>query len=52
MAEIHGRSGYFLPILNIRPIAGSTPTRYEVAEIVNLDAIRQEARTRRLPRVI
>lgn len=48
IAEIHGRAGYFLPILNIRPISGTTPTRYEVAEIVNLDTIRQEARTRRL----
>ena len=34
-------------MVNIRPIAGSIPTRYEVAEILNLQAIREEARRRR-----
>lgn len=47
MAELHGRCGYFPPILNIRPVANSTPPRYEVAEIVNLQAIRDTARTLR-----
>ncbi|WP_298819055.1 CRISPR-associated protein Csx15 [Chloroflexus sp.] len=47
IAEIHGRRGDFPPILNIRPVPDSVPTRYEVAEIVNLTAIRLAARGRR-----
>ncbi|MDQ2808423.1 MAG: CRISPR-associated protein Csx15 [Chloroflexota bacterium] len=47
LAEIHGRCGYFPPVLNIRPVAGALPPRYEVAEIVNLQALRDQARTRR-----
>ncbi len=47
LAEIHGRCGYFPPVLNIRPVAGSLPPRYEVAEIVNLQGLRDQARTRR-----
>ncbi len=31
-------------MLNVRPVADSTPTRYEVAEVVNLQAIRDAAR--------
>lgn len=47
LAELHGRCGYFPPMLNIRPIANSTPPRYEVAEIINLQAVRDAARQRR-----
>lgn len=47
LAEIHGRMGGFPAMLNIRPVSGSTPTIYEVAEIVNLQAIRDSARLRR-----
>lgn len=47
LAEIHGRSGFFPPVLNVRPIAGSTPPRYEVAEVVNLQSLRDAARQRR-----
>ncbi len=50
IAEIHGRSGFFPTIINIRPVSNTDPTRYEIAELVNLDRIRQEARTRRRPR--
>lgn len=34
MAELHGRMGYFPPIIRLRPIPGSLPPRYEVAEVV------------------
>ena len=44
LAELHGRMGYFPPILRLRPIAGSLPPRYEVAEVINLQAIRDDAR--------
>jgi len=47
MAELHGLCGYFPAILNIRPEAGSLPARYEVAEIVNLQMVRDAARSRR-----
>ncbi len=47
IAEIHGRLGHFPAILHIRPVEGSVPTRYEVAEVVNLQALRDVARMRR-----
>ena len=47
LAELHGRCGYFPPILRLRPVEGSLPPRYEVAEIVNLQAMRDMARKRR-----
>lgn len=47
LAEIHGRCGYFPPCLRMRPIAGSMPPQYEVAEILNLQATRETARQRR-----
>lgn len=47
IAKLHGRCGYFLPILNMRPVPDALPPRYEVAEIVNLQALREGARMRR-----
>jgi hypothetical protein len=47
LAELHGRCGYFVPILNIRPAAGVLPPRYEVAEVVALQQLRDDARERR-----
>lgn len=47
LAELHGRIGYFPTIVRLRPIAGSTPPQFEVAEILNLQAIRDSARARR-----
>jgi hypothetical protein len=47
LAEIHGRCGGFPALLNVRPAATSTPTRYEIAEVVNLQSIREAARGRR-----
>jgi hypothetical protein len=47
LAELHGRSGYFPTILRLRPIAGTLPPQFEVAELLNLQSIRDEARTRR-----
>jgi hypothetical protein len=44
LAQLHGRMGYFPAIVRIRPIEGSTPTRYEVAEIINLQVVRDAAR--------
>ena len=47
LAELHGRMGYFPPVVRTRPLAGAVPRRYEVAEILDLQAIRSEARRRR-----
>lgn len=44
LAELHGRMGYFPPVLRLRPIANTTPTQFEVAEILNLQTVREEAR--------
>lgn len=47
LAELHGRCGYFPAAVRLRPISGSVPPRFEVAEIVNLQAIRERAREKR-----
>jgi hypothetical protein len=47
LAELHGRMGHFPTILRLRPVAGALVTEYDVAEIINLEAVRAEARTRR-----
>ena len=47
LAELHGRIGHFPSLIRLRPLPGSTPTVYEVAELINLQAIREEARRRR-----
>jgi len=47
LAEIHGRMGHFPAMLRLRPIADSSPPQYEVAEIINLQAVRDRARERR-----
>lgn len=47
LAELHGRMGYFPPVVRTRPIPGVVPRRYEVAEILDLQAIRESARRRR-----
>ena len=47
LAALHGRMGYFPPIIRIRPVAGSLPPRYEVAEILDLQGVRDAARALR-----
>ncbi|GIW01734.1 CRISPR-associated protein Csx15 [Roseiflexus sp.] len=47
LAEIHGRAGGFPAMVNVRPVTGTVPTRYEVAEVLNLQALREAARRRR-----
>ena len=46
-AELHGRMGYFPVHLRMKPVEGSLPPRFEVAEIINLQAVREEARKKR-----
>lgn len=47
LAELHGRMGYFPPVVRTRPVAESVPRRYEVAEILDLQALREAARRQR-----
>ena len=47
LAEMHGRMGYFPSVLRLRPVAGSAPPQFEVAEILNLQAVREQARSQR-----
>ena len=52
LAELHGRMGYFPPCIRMRPVVDEhgnrvVPPRFEVAEILNLQGIRDEARLRR-----
>jgi hypothetical protein len=47
LAHLHGRMGYFPTLIRIRPVAGATPARYEVAELLALQAVRDRARERR-----
>jgi hypothetical protein len=47
LAELHGRMGYFPACLRMRPVGDAVPPRFEVAEIMNLQAVRDKARRRR-----
>jgi hypothetical protein len=47
LAEIHGRTGFFPTVLRLRPVPGAVPPQFEVAELLNLQAIRDTARTQR-----
>lgn len=46
LAELHGRMGHFPALIRLRPKPGPV-TSYEVAELLNLQTIREEARKRR-----
>ena len=47
LAHLHGRMGHFPALLRIRPVAGAVPPRYEVAELLDLQAVRDKAREQR-----
>ncbi|HLG63212.1 MAG TPA: CRISPR-associated protein Csx15 [Ktedonosporobacter sp.] len=47
LAELHGRIGHFPTLIRLRPKSGPVPA-YEVAELLNLQAVREQARTRRI----
>lgn len=44
LAELHGRMGYFPAVLRLRPVNGVTPPQFELAEVLNLQMIRDHAR--------
>lgn len=47
LAQLHGRVGYFPPVIRLRPVPEQIPPRYEVAEILNLQDMRDRARKKR-----
>ena len=47
LAALHGLMGYFPPIVRLRPIENQLPVKYEVAEIINLQKIRDKFRKSR-----
>ena len=46
LAQLHGRIGHFPTLIRLRPKHGAMTT-YEVAELLNLQHVREDARTRR-----
>ena len=47
LAELHGRMGYFPPVVRLRSVSGAVPPRFAVAEILDLQGLRERARERR-----
>lgn len=50
VADLHGRMGFFPAFLRLRPVEGAIPPRFEAAEVLNLQSIREKARLRRAER--
>lgn len=44
LADLHGRMGYFPAHIRLRRLPDSLPPRFEIAEVLNLQAIRERAR--------
>lgn len=47
MAEIHGRAGYFVPIVRLGVRPGVLPPAFEVVEVLDVQGQRESARKRR-----
>lgn len=47
LAQLHGRMGFFPPVLRLRPDTEGVTPRFEAVEILNLQAMRERARKRR-----
>lgn len=47
LAAIHGRCGHFPSILRLAPVEGGPVTVYQLAEVINLEAVRAEQRLKR-----
>jgi hypothetical protein len=49
LAHLHGLMGYFPPVVVMRRVPNSLPPRFEIAEILNLQEIREASRRLRNP---
>jgi len=47
LAELHGRCGYYPPVIRLKQKDGVIPPRYVLAEIMDVNGQRQNARKRR-----
>lgn len=47
IAEIHGRAGYFVPVVRLGVRPGVLPPIFEVAELLDVQGQRESARSRR-----
>jgi len=47
VAELHGRMGYFPTLLRLKPVLNAVPPSFEPAELLNLQSVRDLARTKR-----
>jgi hypothetical protein len=47
LTSLHGRMGYFPSILRLRSKLNQTPPVFEVAEIINLQSLRDQSRSER-----
>jgi hypothetical protein len=43
LARLHGLMGHFPTIVRLRPVEGAVPTRFEVAEVIDLNTVRIRA---------
>ena len=48
VAEIHGRAGYFVPIVRLSPRPNTVPPVFDVAEVLHVAGQREAARSRRV----
>ncbi len=46
LSELHGRIGHFPALVRLRPCPHCNPVVYAVAELINLQALRDAARGR------
>lgn len=47
LAALHGRMGHFPAVVRLRPVQTDLGPQFGLAEIINLDAVRQDARKTR-----
>ena len=47
ISELHGRMGHFPTVIRLKKVEGSTPPVYDMEEIMDLQAVRDEARKSR-----
>lgn len=47
LAAVHGRVGYFPPVIVLRREEGTTPPKFLISEVVNLQEVRDSARLKR-----
>ena len=47
LAHLHGRMGYFPTVIRLRPKESTTPPAFDVAEVIDLQRVREAGRKRR-----